>query len=78
VSPEEFKTWNNKAKPGEVVVYFIGAYAHGSETARVARESAERGEVTLFQRRLRPHMFAYEAMRMSGRLGKFLAPHWRV
>lgn len=78
MSPEDFKSWKAKAKPGEVTVYYVGMYAHGSETARAARESAEKGEVTLFQRRLRPFLFAYEAMRTPSRLGKFLAPHWKV
>lgn len=78
MSPEDFKNWKAKAKVGEVTVYMVGEYAHGSETARLAREAAEDGEVTLFQRRLRKFMFAYEAMKMPQRLGKFLAPHWKV
>lgn len=78
MEPESFKNWIRKSKPGEVTVYFFGENCYGSATARLAREAAEKGDVTLFQRRMRKNLFAYEAMRVGPRLGKLLAPHWKV
>lgn len=71
-TPTEFSTWLNKAKPGDIAVYYVGG-SIGLERRKNALAMCgqamnaykyQRG-VVLFQQRTGRHVFEYQAVRLD-------------
>jgi hypothetical protein len=72
---QRFRDWLEGSEPPARILYLQADHAQRDpEVSAFMRRAAERGEVFLTQKRVRPHVYNYFAQRVSRRAGKVLKP----
>lgn len=74
----KFKNWLANASTGDQILYLQADHASRSpKVQKFFMRSAERGEVFLFQKRVRFGIYNYYAKRLSPKAGRILAA-WEI
>lgn len=70
-----FEAWVRDAEPGDQILYLQSDTAQRDrKTATFFYEAAKRGEVFLFQKRVRFGIFNYYARRITPKTGEIMKP----
>ena len=78
MTKDRFDEWFEKSEPGDVIMYLQSDWAERRpHISRRFMEAAYRGEVFLYQRRVRPGVFNYYARRVTQATGQRIKP-WRT
>lgn len=73
-----FETWLREAEPGDQIMYLQADHASRKpEVAKLFSDAAHRGEVFLFQKRVRFGVYNYYARRVTKSTGERIRP-WRL